>query len=408
MKISKPSALGMEGGAEIARPRLSLSAAALAPFALGEIVRQLARGNVIDLALGIPPIDAPEPVKAAAVRAILQGENQYGNTWGIAPLRQAIAAHAGKKRRTTFEPETEVTVTIGTTEALYAALSILLDQGDEVILFEPFYEQHLHAIRALGGVPRRVRLHDADWHIDEAELAAAFSARTRVVVLNTPHNPTGKVWTVAELERLGALCSAHDVVVVSDEIYDEFVFDGREHVSPMQVESLRPRTVLIAGLSKTFRVSGWRLGYILAAPQLSEPLRRLHDLMTAGTVTPLQHAGLAAFSLPAVYYSDLCAFYQRQRDRTVGLLERAGLRCRPVAGSIYIMADVSGLGLGNDRQVVDYFMHKLGIALAPGSCFFADPEQGRDLVRICFAKIDATLDAAEARLRPLFAKGSER
>jgi aminotransferase len=245
----------------------ALRLARVPDFALGEIMRASQQAGALDLALGVPELPVPEGVREAAAHAILHGDNQYGNTWGLKPLREAVAAKVGACQGVAIDPETEVTITLGSTEGFLSALSSVVG------LFEPLYESHLSAVLYLGATPRFVRTHAPGWSFDPAELAAAFGPRTRAVIVNTPTNPTGKVFTRGELELVGELCERWDAVCVSDEIYEHMVFDGREHLSPLAVETLRERTLSVSGLSKTFRVSGWRIGYAIGAPALTRGLR---------------------------------------------------------------------------------------------------------------------------------------
>jgi aminotransferase len=389
-----------------ARPGTALHAAALRlarvpAFALGEILREGQRFGALDLALGVPELPIPPGVREAAADAILHGDNQYANTWGLRSLREAVAAKSRACQGVEVDPDTEVTVTCGSTEGLLAALSGVVGAGDEVVLFEPLYESHLAAVLYLGAVPRFVKLRAPDWGFDADELAAAFGPRTRAVVVNTPANPTGKVFTRAELEQVGALCERWDAVCVSDEIYEHLVFDGREHVSPLRVEALRERTLTVSGISKTFRVSGWRIGYVLAAPPLTRAVRKVHDLTTAGAAAPLQAAAARVLGAGPEYYREFARDHQERRGRLVELLEPLGFVCHPAQGSCFMMAGIDGFGFPDAVAFVHHLIRTCRVAMAPGSVFCADPRDGRALVRVCFAKTDATLDEARVRLRAL-------
>lgn len=359
------------------------------------------RAGALDLALGIPELPVPAGVREAAAEAILHGNNQYANTWGVLALREAVAAKARACQGVEVDPETEVTVTCGSTEGFLSALSSVVAAGDEVLLFEPLYEPHLSAVLFLGAVPRIVTLHAPAWSFDPEELASAFGPRTRAVVVNTPANPTGKVFTRGELELIGALCERWDAVCVSDEIYEHMVFDGREHLSPLAVETLRARTLSVSGISKTFRVSGWRIGYVIAAPQLTRGLRKVHDLATAGVAAPLQVAAARVLGAGQPYYLELARDHQERRRRLVELLEPLGFTCHPAQGSCFMMAEVGAFGFPDAEAFVHHLIRTCRVAMAPGGVFYAAPGAGRQTVRVCFAKTDATLEEAAVRLRAL-------
>jgi aminotransferase len=370
-------------------------------FALAGIMREGQRLGALDLALGVPELPVPAGALEAAARAILEGNNQYVNTWGMQSLREAIAAKVGRCQGIRIDPDTEVTVTCGSTGGYLAAMSAVVEPGDEVVLFEPFYEPHLSAILFLGATPRLVSLRAPEWSFDPDELARAFGPRTRAVVINTPANPTGKVFTTAELEQVAALCEKWDVVCVTDEIYEHMVFDGREHVSPLRVAGLRERTVSVSGISKTFRVSGWRIGYTIAEPGLTRGIRKAHDLMTAGVASPLQAAAVQVLQAPPEYYRSLVADHQKRRDVVMEILQERGFTCYPAQGSCFMMVDVEGFGFGNGVEFVHHLMETSGVVMAPGSFFCSDEAAGRNLVRVCFVKTDATIEEARSRLAAL-------
>ena len=386
--------------AAVPRPA-ALRLARVPEFALGEIMRASQRYGALDLALGIPELPLPAGIREAAADAILNGCNQYANTWGTAALRQAVADKVSACQGVALDPETEVTVTCGSTEGFLSALSSVVGAGDEVVLFEPLYEPHVSAVLFLGATPRIVPLHAPDWRFDPADLEEAFGPRTRAVVVNTPGNPTGKVFTRGEMERIGALCEAWDAVCVSDEIYEHMVFDGREHLSPLMVEPLRGRTLAVSGISKTFRLSGWRIGYALGAPHLTRGLRKVHDLTTAGVAAPLQAAAARVLAVEPAYYDELARDHQARRDRVAALLEPLGFTCHPAQGSCFMMAEVGGFGFPDSVSFVHHLIRTCRVSMTPGSVFFSAPDDGRALVRVCFVKSDATLDEAERRLRGL-------
>ena len=380
------------------RPRASARVEALGDFRLAALMMEARRRRAIDLAVGVPE-DAPAPgAREAAVHAIETEDNQYADLRGTAGLRGAIAEHLAAWRGVEVDPDAEVTVTVGATEGMYAALSALLDPGDEVVLFEPVYENHLSAVRLLGGVPRFVPLRAPGWEIDADELAAAFGPRTRAVIVNTPHNPTGKVFTRAELEAVAAQCERWDAVCLSDEIYEHVVFDGREHLGPLQVEALRPRTVAVGGPAKTFRVTGWRLGWAVAAPELTTLVRRVHGIATGGAVGPLQAGVAKVLRLDPDYYREMAADFQARRDRVAALLAGVGVEMAPAQGGYFALASVASFGFGDDLAFVRHLLEEANVLLAPGSPFFARDADGKDWVRVCFAKGERTLTAAEAAL----------
>ena len=398
--ITRPS-LEAEAQPSPALHPAALRLARVPGFALGEILRAGQQVGAIDLALGVPELPIPPGVREAAADAILHGDNQYANTWGLRSLREAVAAKVRACQGVEVDPETEVTVTCGSTEGVLAALSSVVAAGDEVVLFEPLYESHLAAVLFLGAVPRFVTLRAPDWGFDPAELAAAFGPRTRAVVVNTPANPTGKVFSKGELEQVGALCERWDAVCVSDEIYEHMVFDGREHVSPLRIETLRGRTLSVGGISKTFRVSGWRIGYVVAAPPLTRGVRKVHDLTTAGAASPLQAAAARVLGAGPEYYREFARDHQERRGRLVELLEPLGFTCHPAQGSCFMMAGIGAFGFPDAAAFVHHLIRTCRVAMAPGNVFYADPRDGQALVRVCFAKTDATLDEARIRLRAL-------
>ncbi|HVP39075.1 MAG TPA: aminotransferase class I/II-fold pyridoxal phosphate-dependent enzyme, partial [Candidatus Saccharimonadales bacterium] len=309
----------------------------------------------------------------------------------------AIAAKAAAFNHLSADPETEITVGCGTTECMLAALLAVLDPGDEAIVFEPFYENYGPDAVLSGAVPRYVPLHEPDWHLDFDELRAAFSARTKAVVLNTPGNPSGKVFTRAELTGIAALAIEHDAVVITDEIYEHLVYDGLEHVSMATLPGMRGRTVTIGGPSKTFSVTGWRIGYCIAPPEITAAIRKVHDFLTVCAPAPLQDACAAALEQGDRYYPELLAAYQRRRDTLHAALAAAGLECRKPQGAYYIWADISQFGFPDDVAFNHFLMREVGVAAVPGSSFYLPPG-GRQRVRFCFCKKEATLATAAERL----------
>jgi aminotransferase len=337
-------------------------------------------------------------VKEAARRAIEADINQYAITWGARSLRQAIARKFERLYGVPVDPEREVTVTCGSTEAMMATLLAILNPGDEVVVFEPFYENYGPDAILSGAVPRFVKLTPPAWTFDPDELARAFSARTRAIIVNTPNNPTGKVFTRAELETIAELCRRHDALAVTDEIYEHILYDGAVHIPMASLPGMAARTVTINGMSKTYSVTGWRVGWTIAPSLLTDAILKVHDFLTVGAAAPLQEAGALALELPASYYTSLAEGYARRRDRLVPILERAGFRVYRPSGAYYAMTEIGGLGWDDDVAFARHLVEKVGVAVVPGSSFYNDPRDGRGQVRFAFCKKDATLDEAERRL----------
>jgi aspartate/methionine/tyrosine aminotransferase len=362
----------------------------------------------INLAQGFPDFPAPQAIKDAACAAIQADVNQYAITWGAPALRAAIAAKYGPALGRDLDPEREITVVCGATEAMLAAVMAVVDPGDEVVVFEPFYENYGPDAVLSGARPRYVPLlppdaEDAPWRFEPDALAAAFGPRTRAIIVNTPHNPTGKVFTRAELEQVAALCQQWNAVAITDEIYEHLIYAG-EHVRLATLPGMWERTITISGLSKTYSVTGWRLGYLLAPERLSVPIRRIHDFLTVGAAAPLQEAGAVALWLPAGYYADLLAGYAERRALVCAGLTAAGFQVYRPAGAYYVMTDVAALGAGDDVAFVRAMIERVGVAAVPGSSFSADPARGRTQVRFAFPKRRETLEAAMRRLAELRAR----
>ncbi|WZO98703.1 aminotransferase class I/II-fold pyridoxal phosphate-dependent enzyme [Isosphaeraceae bacterium EP7] len=357
--------------------------------------------GAINLAQGMPDFPAPMEVKEAACRAILGDINQYAITWGSASLRAAIAEHAAWHLGLDVDPETEITVTCGSTEAMLVALTGLINPGDEVILSEPFYENYWPDCVLAGATPRFVPFRPPGWTFDFDELAAAFNDRTKAIILCNPNNPTGTVFTREELEQVAALCRKWDVIAISDEIYEHIVFDGRPHISLASLDGMRDRTVTVGGMSKTFSVTGWRVGTIMAPPALTNVFRQVHDYVSIGAAAPLQEAGAVAYRLPRSYFDHLSADYQRRRDRLCSALLEIGFDLRMPHGAYYVMADISAFGPMDDVAFCHHLVRDLGVATVPASSFFRQKDLGRAYIRFCFCKRDETLDAAIDRLRNL-------
>jgi aminotransferase len=381
--------------------RASDKAARFTESVIREMTRLAHLHRAVNLSQGFPDFPAPSEVKEAARRAIEADINQYAITWGARSLRQAIARKFERLYGVPVDPEREVTVTCGSTEAMMATLLAILNPGDEVITFEPFYENYGPDAILSGAVPRFVKLRPPAWTFDPDELARAFSAKTRAVIVNTPNNPTGKVFTRAELETIADLCRRHDALAVTDEIYEHILYDGAVHIPMATLPGMAERTVTINGMSKTYSVTGWRVGWTIAPPVLTDAIRKVHDFLTVGAAAPLQEAGALALELPASYYTALANGYARRRDRLVPMLERAGFRVYRPAGAYYAMTEIDGLGWDDDVAFARHLVEKVGVAVVPGSSFYNDPRDGRRQVRFAFCKRDETLDEAERRLARL-------
>lgn len=358
-----------------------------------------------NLSQGFPDFDAPEAVKAAAIEAIAAGNNQYPVTFGETPLREAIAAKAARYNGIVCDPATDITVTCGATEAMFATLKALINPGDEVVIFEPFYENYGPDAILSGAVPRFVRLRGADWTFDPDELAAAFGPKTKAVIINTPNNPTGKVFTRGELQTVADLCRRWDCYAICDEIYEHILYDGHEHVSLASLPDMAERTVTINGLTKTYSVTGWRVGWAIASPAVTRRIRKVHDFLTVGAPTPLQIAGVTALGLPDSYYTDLAAGYRWSRDFMLDVLAEAGFEPHRPAGAYYIIADcgelMDRLGAADDTAFSRKLIEACGVATVPGGSFYADPANGDRQVRFAFCKRRETLERVRRRLTDL-------
>ena len=366
------------------------------------VIREMTRlamiHGAINLAQGYPDFPAPDFIKQAAIDAINTDINQYAITWGSPRLRRAIADKTKRFHGLDLDPDREITVTCGATEAMMATMLAVVEPGDEVIVFEPFYENYGPDAAMSGAKLVFVTLHGADFTINPDELRAAFSSRTRAIIVNTPNNPAGKVFTRAELQQIAALCQEFDALCITDEIYEHILYDGNVHVSMATIPGMYDRTVTISGLSKTFSVTGWRLGYIMAPPELTNAVRKVHDFLTVGAPAPLQEAGAVAIEQSDSYYSHLREMYAAKRTTLLASLREAGFLCHSPQGAYYIMADFSRLGFeGNDTAFAQHLTEKVGVAPVPGSSFYRSSEGAR-FVRFTFSKSEETLAEAARRL----------
>ncbi len=373
------------------------------------VIREMTRLTLlhggVNLSQGFPDFPAPAAVKEAAVAAIRADINQYAITWGAAKLREAIVEKAARYNRLQADPVKNVTVTCGSTEAMIATLLALINPGDEVIIFEPFYENYGPDALLAAAQPRFVKLHPPDWHFDEGELRRAFNRHTRAIIINTPNNPTGKVFSRHELEFIAGLCQTWEAFAITDEIYEHILFDGAAHLSIASLPGMAERTITINAISKTYSLTGWRVGWAIAPEKQTNAIRKVHDFLTVGAAAPLQEAAAVALRLEEDYYRNLAELYQQKRDRLLGILQAAGFECWIPQGAYYIMADAGRLmqktGHRNDGDFARWMIREIGVAAVPGSSFYQRPEEGRTRVRFCFCKKEETLAAAEGRLRRL-------
>jgi aminotransferase len=383
------------------RPRGSKKAAQFTESVIREMTRLAHRHNAVNLSQGFPDFPAPAGIKEAACAAIRGDINQYAVTWGARELREAIAAQFSRRYGVPIDADEQVTVCCGSTETMMATLLATVDAGDEVIVFEPFYENYGPDAIVSGAVPRYVTLHEPDWRFDPDELAAAFGPKTRAIIINSPNNPTGKVFSRAELTTIAALCQQWDVLAITDEIYEHIVYDGHAHVPMAAIDGMADRTITINGLSKTFSVTGWRVGWAISPPAVTGAIRKLHDFLTVGAPAPLQQAGAAALASPDSYYTDLAGDYRRRRDMLVEILTRHRFRCFVPHGAYYVMTDISAFDFPNDVEFARHLVEQVGVAAVPGSSFYREGTRGRTKLRFCFSKRDETMIEADRRLAKL-------
>lgn len=377
---------------------ISVKAGYFKESVIREMSRLAAKHKAVNLAQGMPDFACPEEIKNAACDAIHGDINQYAITWGDKPFRDGIAEKTKHFCGLTIDPETEITVTCGATEGMIATMLALVDPGDEVIVFEPFYENYGPDAILAGATPRYVTLHAPNWTFDEKELAAAFNDKTRAIILNTPHNPTGKVFNMAEMEVIAKLCQKWNVKVFTDEPYEHILFDGAKHIVMATLPGMRELTVTINSLSKTYSITGWRLGTVIAPPALTAAIRKTHDFLTVGAAAPLQRAGAAAMRLPESYYAYLSEEYSKRRDAMLQILDEVGIKYFKPQGAYYVFCDISEFGFENDVKFTEHLVKDIGVAVVPGSSFFRPGDLGHKYIRFCFAKTPETLAAARERL----------
>jgi aspartate/methionine/tyrosine aminotransferase len=381
--------------------RTSHKAARFSESVIRQMSQMAKKYNAINLAQGFPDFACPQALKDAAAQAIYDNINQYAVTWGDPEFRQAIAEKEGPYLGIDINPDTQITVTCGATEAMAAVMLATVNPGDEVIIFEPYYENYGPDAIIAGAVPRYVTLHAPDWTFDEAELASAFNEKTRAIIINTPHNPTGKVFSRAELEIIAQHCQKWNVLAITDEIYEHILYDGNPHVGMASLPGMDNLTVTINGLSKTYSVTGWRVGIVIAPEDITNAVRKMHDFLTVGAAAPLQRAGIAAMRLPQSYYDELATLYHEKREMMLNILDEADIRYFRPQGAYYAFTDISNFGYKTDVEFTHFLIRDIGVAVVPGSSFFSRPELGRKFVRFCFSKQPQTLQAARERLQKL-------
>jgi aminotransferase len=389
------------------------------------MTREAMKYGAVNLGQGFPDFAAPEDIKQKAMEAIAADHNQYAITWGVKSFRDAIVEKTKRFLDLSVDAETEITVTCGSTEGMIAGMMATVDAGEEVVVFEPFYENYAPDAILSDAVPVHVPLYQtADgWHFEKDELRNAFNEKTKAIIICNPNNPTGKVFSREELEFIADLCKEFDAICFTDEIYEHIIYDEIEngkwkiengdvqnqkskiqnlkHICMAQIDGMRERTVVVNSLSKTYSVTGWRVGYVIAPPDITSAIRKVHDFLTVGAANPLQHAGAYALSLPESYYADLQQEYQSKRDFIVPILQSAGFKCEMPQGAYYVMTDISDFGHANDVEFTKYLIREIGVAVVPGSSFYHDKSLGAQKVRFCFCKKDETLEAAAERLQKL-------
>lgn len=368
------------------------------PTTIFEVMSRLAaETGAINLGQGFPDVDGPEEIRRAAADALMAGPNQYPSMMGVPALREAVAETNRRFYGLEVDPATEVMVTSGATEAIADAILGLVAPGDEVVLIEPLYDCYLPMVRAAGGIPKLVRITPPEWRLDPDALAAAFSDRTKAILINTPMNPAGKVFTREELELVADLCRRHDAYVIADEVYEHLVFDGRRHVSPMQLPGMRDRVVRIGSAGKTFSLTAWKIGYVTAAPHLLGPIAKAHQFVTFTTPPDLQVAVARGLRFGDDYFEDFAAGLAAKRDRLSAGLSALGFRVLPTEGTYFVTTDTGPLGIADDREACMRMTREAGVAAVPVSAFYAsDPPT--HFIRFCFCKKDEVLDAALDRL----------
>ncbi len=401
--------------AQIGRRMLSAKAEQFTESVIREMTRLALKHNAVNLSQGFPDFAAPAEIKEAARQAISDDINQYAITWGAKALRDAIVEKFEQTQGIRIDPEREITICCGSTEAMMSAMMAVINPGDEIVVFEPYYENYGPDAILSGATPRFVKMsppqdENSVWTYDEAELAAAFGSKTKAIILNTPNNPTGKVFTRSELEFIRDLCVRWNAFCITDEIYEHILYDGTEHITMARIDGMRDRTIVINGMSKTYSVTGWRVGWAIAPPEATASIRKVHDFLTVGAAAPLQQAGAIALKQPQSYYDKLAASYDQKRARLLKILTQAGFTVFKPRGAYYIMTDISRFpdpdpkrfpATTRDVRFSKFLVEEIGVATVPGSSFYNDPNDGATQIRFTFCKKEETLAAAEQRLAKL-------
>ena len=402
--------------AQISRRMISAKAEQFTESVIREMTRLALKHNAVNLSQGFPDFPAPDSVKEAARQAISDDINQYAITWGAKNLRDSIVEKFDRTQGIRIDPEREITICCGSTEAMMSAMLAIINPGDEIVVFEPFYENYGPDAILSGASPRFVKMkppkdENSEWTFDFDELAAAFGPHTKAIILNTPNNPTGKVFTRKELEFFRDLCIKWNAYCVTDEIYEHILYDGTEHVTMARLDGMRERTIVINGMSKTYSVTGWRVGWAIAPPETTQAIRKVHDFLTVGAAAPLQQAGAIALRSPQSYYDGLAATYTKKRERLLKILSSAGFTVFKPRGAYYIMTDISRFHFpekdprfaseSKDVAFAKYLVQEIGVACVPGSSFYNDAQDGASQVRFTFCKKEETLAAAEERFSKL-------
>src|SRR6202158_4216836 len=402
---------------QLARRMLSAKAEQFTESVIREMTRLALKHNAVNLSQGFPDFAAPTEIKEAARQAISDDINQYAITWGAKPLRDAIVEKFERTQGIRVDPEREITICCGSTEAMMSAMMAIINPGDEIVVFEPFYENYGPDAILSGATPRFVKMRppadeNSFWSYDEKELTAAFGSNTKAIILNTPNNPTGKVFTRAELEFIRDLCVRWNAFCITDEIYEHILYDGAEHISMARIDGMRERTIVINGLSKTYSVTGWRVGWVLAPPDPTQPIRKVHDFLPVGAAAPLQQAGASALHFPQGYYDKLATSYAAKRERLLKILTRAGFTVFKPRGAYYIMTDIARFADPDpvrfqadtkDVRFAKFLVEKIAVAVVLCSSFYNNAHDGAPQVRFTFCKKEEPLAAAEERLAKLHA-----
>lgn len=365
-----------------------------------EMSRLAIAHEAVNLGQGFPNFDGPDFIKDAALNAMRSGKNQYAPLSGVSTLRRAIADRFASRTGLDIDPEAHVTVTSGCTEALASSFLGLIDPGDEVVIIEPFYDSYPADIALAGAVPRFVTLRPPRFELEEAALSAAFGPATRAILINTPHNPTGRVFSRDELELVARLCKEHDAIAITDEVYEDLVFEG-SHVSLAQLDGMWERTLTLSSLGKTFSLTGWKVGWAIGPDPLTQGIRAAHQFITFATATPLQHGAAAALAAPAAFYETLTDQYRRRRDLLVDGLRTVGFDAFTPEGTYFVLADHTPFGFSDDVAFARHMVADIGVAVIPPSAFYHRKEDGKSLVRFAFCKDEATIEQALERMSKL-------